>query len=83
MTRVRVLYFAGVRDVVERAEESCELPDDVATIADFVRFIAQRHPALADRMSTVRIARNERFAEGSERLGDGDVLALIPPVAGG
>ena len=83
MTRVRVLYFAGVRDVVERAEESCELPDDVVTIGDFARFVGERHPGLRDRLAAVRIARNARFAEVSERIADGDVLALIPPVAGG
>jgi molybdopterin converting factor small subunit len=34
-------------------------------------------------MEYVRIARNEAFAEPSEALAEGDVLALIPPVAGG
>jgi molybdopterin converting factor small subunit len=31
----------------------------------------------------VRIARNETFALADETLAEGDVLALIPPVAGG
>jgi molybdopterin converting factor small subunit len=31
----------------------------------------------------VRVARNEAFAASAERLEDGDVIALIPPVAGG
>jgi molybdopterin converting factor small subunit len=31
----------------------------------------------------VRIARNEAFASPDEALCDGDVIALIPPVAGG
>jgi molybdopterin converting factor small subunit len=34
-------------------------------------------------MASVRIARNELFARDDEALQDGDVLALIPPVAGG
>ena len=80
--KVRVLYFAGVRDVVGRAEETCELPESVATVGDFARFVGETR-ALAERMATIRIARNERFAEPSEELADGDVLALIPPVSGG
>ncbi len=80
--RVRVLYFAGVRDVVGRAEEDCDLGPEIATVADFTRWIAEAR-ALGERMASVRVARNERFADPDEALGEGDVLALIPPVAGG
>ncbi len=80
---VRVLYFAGVRDVVGCAEETIDLPAHVMTVGDFSRFVAERHAALRERMTTVRVARNERFAEDAERVEDGDVLALIPPVSGG
>jgi len=81
--RVRVLYFAGVRDVVGRAEESLDLPGEIATVGDFEQLVARTHAGLAERMASIRIARNERFAEPGERLAEGDVLALIPPVAGG
>ncbi len=81
--RVRVLYFAGARDVAGRADEERDLPASVRTVADFARHIGEAHPALADRMSAIRVARNERFAEPTELVADGDVLALIPPVAGG
>jgi molybdopterin converting factor subunit 1 len=80
---VRILYFAGARDIAGVAEETCELPNDVATVRDFARFVGARHASLAARMESIRIARNERFAEPDERIADGDVLALIPPVAGG
>ena len=80
---VRILYFAGARDVAGVAEETCALPEGVVTVRDFARFVGERHAELAPRMESVRIARNERFAELDERLEDGDVLALIPPVVGG
>jgi molybdopterin converting factor subunit 1 len=80
---VHVLFFAGARDAVGCAEEERELPAEVKTAGDFLRFIAGAYPALAGRMSTIRVARNERFVEADEPLDDGDVLALIPPVAGG
>ena len=80
---VRILYFAGARDIAGVAEETCALPEDVVTVRDFARFVAERHAELAARMPSVRIARNERFATMDEPLADGDVLALIPPVAGG
>jgi molybdopterin converting factor subunit 1 len=81
--RVRVLYFAAVRDLVGREEESLDLPADVRSVADFVSWVPSHHAALEGRLGSVRIARNETFARSDELLADNDVLALIPPVAGG
>ena len=81
--RLRVLYFAAVRELVAREEESVEVPERVRTVRDFAAWIAAHHPALEGRMASVRLARNETFAQGDEPLAEGDVLALIPPVAGG
>jgi molybdopterin converting factor subunit 1 len=81
--RVRVLYFAVVRELVGREDESLELPPQVRTVGEFARWVGSHHGALEGRMASVRIARNEIFARDEELLSDGDVVALIPPVAGG
>jgi molybdopterin synthase sulfur carrier subunit len=80
---VQVLYFAGLRDSIGMAEEALELPANVRTVAALAEHLAVRHRAFADRRGHVRIARNEAFATDEEPLADGDVIALIPPVAGG
>ena len=81
--RVQVLYFAAVRELVGIAAEDVDLPATVDTIAAFVSWLEGAHGELAGRMASVRIARNECFARADERIAEGDVLALIPPVAGG
>jgi len=78
-----VLYFAGLRDAVGLSEECIELPPGPFTVGDLSAELAARHRAYAERRSHVRIARNEAFADEREALSDGDVVALIPPVAGG
>jgi len=83
MTSVHVLYFAGLRDAVGLSEESVELPSGVGTVGELCAHLAVRHHAYAERRAHVRVARNEAFADERERLNDGDVVALIPPVAGG
>jgi molybdopterin synthase sulfur carrier subunit len=83
VTRVRILYFAATRDAAGCSEEERELPPSVTTVADLAAFLAHLHPALGERAGIIRIARNEQFAEPSETLEHGDVIALIPPVAGG
>lgn len=78
-----MLYFAAVKDLVGRAEERLALPDAVRTVGDLALFLEAQEPALAGRLAAVRFARNEVFATLAEELADGDVVALIPPVAGG
>ncbi len=79
--KLQILYFAAVRELVGIDEEHVTV--DAATIADVATFLATHRPALAGRLGAVRFARNETFATNDERVEDGDVIALIPPVAGG
>ena len=81
--KVKVLYFAGMRDLAGRGEEEMALPDGVVSVGEFVAHLCRALPGFAERRASVRVARNEAFAEDGERLAEGDVLALIPPVAGG
>ncbi len=80
---ITVLYFAAVRDLVGKDEEALALPDGVASIAAVGDHLAHLHPALEGRLGYVRFARNEEFAQLTDGIDDGDVIALIPPVAGG
>lgn len=80
---ITILYFAAVRDLVGIPEETVELSSDVSTIGALGSFLERRHSALAGRLKAVRFARNEAFSTRDEELADGDVVALIPPVAGG
>lgn len=81
--RVRLLYFAAVRELVGRDEEELVLPPDVRTIGELAAFLERHAPSLAGRLGSVRFARNEVFATHDEPVAEGDVIALIPPVAGG
>ena len=80
---ITVLYFAAVRDLAGVDEERVALPADVGTIDALCTHLQRVRPALEGRLGHVRFARNEEFARGSDTLSDGDVVALIPPVAGG
>jgi sulfur-carrier protein len=80
---VRLLYFAGLREALGLGEESLHLPADVQTVGALAEHLAKRHRGFAERRNHVRIARNEAFADDLDPLAEGDVIALIPPVAGG
>lgn len=80
--RVRVLYFAVVRERLGRESEELELAAG-ATAAHAWSELERRHPELGGMRGVVKIAINEEFAAADRVLADGDVIALIPPVAGG
>jgi molybdopterin synthase sulfur carrier subunit len=77
-----MLYFAAVADVIGLRQETLDAPDG-ATVANVRVLLCQKHPALEGRLGQVRVAVNERFASDDTQLADRDVVALIPPVAGG
>ena len=80
---ITLLFFAGVRELIGHAEERLELPPSVKTIGELSAYLGTALPVLRGRLSSVRFARNEELVDETESLADGDVIALIPPVAGG
>ncbi|MDB4934716.1 MAG: Molybdenum cofactor biosynthesis protein MoaD / Molybdenum cofactor biosynthesis protein MoaE [Labilithrix sp.] len=81
--KVTVLYFAAVRDLVGKDEETLDVPANVRTVASLAEHLTTLHPGLEGRLGYVRFARNEEFAHTRDAIAEGDTIALIPPVAGG
>jgi molybdopterin converting factor subunit 1 len=82
MVRVKLLYFAVLRDIIGKSQTEVTLPDG-ATPADVWQTLAAEHPRLASFARPPLAAINESYADAAATLHDGDELAFIPPVAGG
>jgi len=81
--KITVLYFAAVRELAGVSEETLELSAEVRTVEDLRRLLDQRHPEFVGRLLRVRFCINEQFVQLDAQLSNGDVVGLIPPVAGG
>lgn len=84
--RVRLLYFAWVREKVGCAAEDVELPGSVATVADLVGWLKQRGPQYGEafaRPQVVRAALDKVHVKPSATLGAAREIAFFPPVTGG
>lgn len=82
--RVRVLFFASYREVAGRDETEVILPDDEpVSVAGLVERLRASDPALSALPSDPPAAVNRAWAPPGTVLGDGDEVALLPPVAGG
>jgi molybdopterin synthase sulfur carrier subunit len=79
--KVKLLYFAVVRDIVGLPEEEWLLADGSRPL-DVWNDLRTRYGALGNH-AVPMVAINERYAPADAALNEGDVLAFIPPVAGG
>jgi molybdopterin synthase catalytic subunit len=82
MMRVTVLYFATLRDLTGERQESLELTQN-ATVADLKAALGDRHPKAKLSLDSALFAINREYAFPEDALGDGDEIAVFPPVSGG
>ena len=78
---VHVRLFASYRETVGAGQVELELPSG-ATVRDAIALIRQQHPQLSDSRELV-VAKNRDYVGLDDPIGDGDELALIPPMSGG
>ncbi|WP_026224610.1 molybdopterin converting factor subunit 1 [Methyloversatilis thermotolerans] len=83
--KIKVLYFAALREALGSSGETVELPEGATTLAGVRAVIAGRGgawTALAQ-MKNLRAAVNQRMADPDDAVTDGDEVAFFPPVTGG
>lgn len=80
--RVTVLLFASYADALGARTLTLDLPA-AARAGDVVRLLRERPGAGAAVPPAPLVAVNERYAAADAPVGEGDVVAILPPVAGG
>ena len=80
--RVTVRVFARLRDITGAAELARDLAPG-ATIGDLWRQLAGEFPELAGYERSISSAINADYARMDQVIGEGDEVALLPPVSGG
>lgn len=80
-TRVRLRFFASIREMVGSAGEELDVPDGLSVEA-LLEKVNMNHEFLRD-MNRILVAVNGEYVDRGTVLEDGDVVALFPPVSGG
>ena len=80
-TRLKVLFFGRLKDLIGRAEDSVNSAD-AATIEQLFALYAG-NPELAKYRPSLVASRNQEFAAWDTPLHPGDEVAFLPPVSGG
>lgn len=84
--KVKVLFFANLREQLGTGVELVDLPDSASTVAGLRMHLMRRGGAWSDvlaDMKVVRVAVNQDMAAANAPLNQGDEVAFFPPVTGG
>lgn len=83
---MKILYFASIRERLNRGEETVFPPADIGTVADLMTWLAAHDEgishAFADRR-LVRTAIDARIVGHDASLDGATVIAFFPPMTGG
>lgn len=84
--KVKVLYFARLREAIGRDAEELELPSGVADVAALRDWLVARGEPWASafgQIRRIRAAVDQTMATDDAVLRDGSEVAFFPPVTGG
>ena len=84
--QLKLVYFAWVRERVGKPEEEVELPPDVTTVADLLRWLKGRGEEYAyafENEGVVRAAIDHAHVRPDAALAGAREVAFFPPMTGG
>lgn len=82
MIKIKLLFFATLKEKAGVAKADLELPDG-STVADLRQALLGKFPYLPQSSSTILVAVNGEYAFDGDPVPDGAEVALFPPVSGG
>lgn len=86
MDKIKLLYFAKLRETLGLAGEELALPTGTNTIAGLMALLAARGDAWQQVFAghqPLRAAVNQALAKNDATIEPGDEVAFFPPVTGG
>ncbi len=84
--KIKVLYFARIKEAVNYSTEELDLPEDVSTIIALKNWLALRGEVWANLFNgkqLVRAAINHQLVDDLAPIQADDEVAFFPPVTGG
>jgi len=82
MNRIKLLFFATIRDRAGTKSMELEVPDDL-TVQGLKDKLAEEYPNLKDSMKSVLTTIDREYAFDEAVIPPNAELAMFPPVSGG
>ena len=84
--KIKVLYFARLKEAVNYSTEDIDLPSDIKTVTALKNYLSKRGEIWANLFNgkqLVRAAINHVLVDDLATIHAGDEVAFFPPVTGG
>ena len=81
-----IKYFSWVKELAETSEEHIELPDNIKSVDELIKFLIKKnkkYEKIFVRNNTIKIAVNKVYTSSSSKITNNDEIAFFPPVTGG
>ncbi len=83
---VKLVYFAWVRERIDKQEEELELPAHVVTARDllvYLKTLGDGYAAALEYPDVIRVAINQEHVEHDEPIAGAREIGIFPPMTGG
>jgi len=83
---MKILYFAWLRERLNRGEEEVTPPTDVTTVAELIDWLASRDEGFAlavAKRSLIKAAVDAKLVKSDASIIGAQTVALFPPMTGG
>lgn len=84
--KIKLFYFAKVREVLGIDREEIDVETDIKTLAELIAFLKLRGSqwqSIFDISSSYRMAVNQELVEANHTINANDEVAFFPPITGG
>jgi len=82
MNRIKLLFFATIRDRAGTKSMELDVPDDM-TVQGLMDKISTEYPKLKESMSSVLVTVNREYAFEDAVIPPNAEIGMFPPVSGG
>ena len=83
---MKILYFAWLRERLNRASDEVTPPSDVKTLTDLIAWLRANDEALDLAMGNpkqFKLSKNASIVPWETPIADTDTIAILPPMTGG
>jgi molybdopterin synthase sulfur carrier subunit len=83
---MKIVYFAWLRERIDKTEEDVDLPDSVETIGDLMTWLKTRgeeYEIAFDNPKVIRAAIDKTHVRPEAKIAGASEIAFFPPMTGG
>ena len=83
---MKLKYFAWIAEIIDKREESLEIPSEIETIGqliDYLSSIDEAYKKAFEKRKSIKFAINQVLVDENELISKADEIAFFPPMTGG